>query len=186
MLITILGPDGTGKTTLAKGLAKDTKGLEYFYFGGSNESREYQFFENFIKSDLKNIFLRVIRKFLRVINDLYVYQIAKKSNFISDRCPIDNYIITKVQGRRIRFYYYFSLMLSPNLDCVILLTCDSEVIHKRKEELSVDEINNYIKFYKKYLDAKGINYMIVNTVENDIDKTLKIAKNKLEFQLNER
>ena len=30
MLITILGPDGTGKTTLAKGLAKDTKGLEYF------------------------------------------------------------------------------------------------------------------------------------------------------------
>jgi hypothetical protein len=77
-------------------------------------------------------------------------------------------------------------MLTPNPDCVILLTGDAEVIYKRKEELSVNEIKNYIQFYKKYLDAKGINYKIIDTVENDIDKTLIIAKNNLEFQLNER
>ena len=79
MLITILGPDGTGKTTLAKALADKTDGLDYVYFGGSNDSRKYRFFEGFIKSDLNNIFLRIIRKVLRVINDLYVFQMAKKS-----------------------------------------------------------------------------------------------------------
>ena len=55
-------------------------------------------------------------------------------------------------------------MLTPNPDCVILLTGDAEVIYKRKEELSVNEIKNYIQFYKKYLDAKGINYKIIDTV----------------------
>ena len=49
MLITILGPDGTGKTTLANALSEKIDRLEYLYFGGSNESRKYRFFESFIK-----------------------------------------------------------------------------------------------------------------------------------------
>ena len=122
MLIAILGPDGTGKTTLAKALSKKINDLEYIYFGGSNESREYRFFEDFIKSDLNNIFLKVIRKALRVINDLEIYYQAKKKHIISDRCPIDNYIITKIQGRKIRYYYYFILLLFPKPDLVILGT----------------------------------------------------------------
>ena len=40
MLITILGPDGTGKTTLAKQLADDISNLEYIYFGNNIESRK--------------------------------------------------------------------------------------------------------------------------------------------------
>ena len=83
MLITILGPDGTGKTTLAKALADKTDGLDYVYFGGSNESRRYRIFERFIKSDLSNFFLRIIRKALRVINDYDVYYQAKRNHIIS-------------------------------------------------------------------------------------------------------
>ena len=109
MLITILGPDGTGKTTLAKALADKTDGLDYVYFGGSNESRRYRIFERFIKSDLSNFFLRIIRKALRVINDYDVYYQAKRNHIISDRCPIDNYIITKIQGRKIRTCPFFTM-----------------------------------------------------------------------------
>jgi len=183
MLITILGPDGTGKTTLAKELADKTDGLDYVYFGGSNESRRYRIFERFIKSDLNNIFLRIIRKVLRVINDLYVFQMAKKSNIISDRCPIDNYIITKIQGRKIRHYYYLILLFSPNPDLVILLNGDAEIIFKRKEELSVNEIRKYIKYYQEYLNNKQINYCMIDTVENDIESTLRIAKVELEKRI---
>lgn len=182
MLITILGPDGTGKTTLAKALAENIEGLNYFYFGGSNESRKYYFFESFIKSDLRNIFLRTIRKFLRLVNDLYVFQIAKKSNIISDRCPIDNYIITKIQGRKIRYYYYLVLLLSPNPDFVILLNGDPDIIFKRKKELSISNIRQYIQLYQKYLNDKKIHYCMIDTVQNDIKNTLRIAKSKLEIR----
>lgn len=183
MLVTILGPDGTGKTTLAKALADKTDGLDYVYFGGSNESRKYRIFERFIKSELNNIFLRVVRKVLRVINDFDIYYQAKKNHIISDRCPIDNYIITKIQDRKIRHYYYVILLFSPNPDLVILLNGDAEIIFKRKEELSVNEIRKYIKCYQEYLNNKQINYCMIDTVENDIENTLRIAKSELDTRL---
>ena len=183
MLVTILGPDGTGKTTLAMALAEKVDGLDYVYFGGSNESRKYRFFEGFIKSDLNNIFLRIIRKVLRVINDLYVFQMAKKSNIISDRCPIDNYIITKIQCRKIRHYYYLILLLSPNPEFVILLNGNAEIIYKRKKELSVGDIKKYIKYYQQYLNNNKVNYCMIDTVKNDIENTLIIAKDELENRL---
>jgi len=183
MLITILGPDGTGKTTLANALSEKIDRLEYLYFGGSNESRKYRFFESFTKSDLKNFLLRLIRKALRILNDYDVFYMSTKKNIISDRCPIDNYIITKIQNRKIRYYYYIVLLLSPNPDFVILLNGDAETIFKRKEELSVSDIRKYIKFYKDYLDKKRINYCMIDTVKNNINKTLNIAKEELEKRL---
>lgn len=183
MLITILGPDGTGKTTLATKLAADIDSLRYIYFGGSNASRKYRFFESFIKSDLRNIFLRVIRKVLRVVNDLDVYFQAKTKHIISDRCPIDNYIITKIQGRKIRHYYYLILLISPNPDFVILLNGDPETIYRRKEELSVAEIEKYVQYYKEYLNKSKIDYSIIDTVKNDIPATFRIARQELNARL---
>ena len=43
MLITVLGPDGTGKTTLANKLAEAYDNLEYIYFGNNIESRKYKY-----------------------------------------------------------------------------------------------------------------------------------------------
>ena len=48
MLITILGPDGTGKTTLAKLIAEKYFNIDYIYFGNNLESRKYKFFSNFL------------------------------------------------------------------------------------------------------------------------------------------
>jgi len=183
MIVTILGPDGSGKTTLATELAKEVNSISYVYFGGSNESRKYRYFEEFIKSDLSNIFLRIFRKILRVINDFDVYSQSKKNHVISDRCPIDNYIITKVQGRKIRHYYYFILLISPSPDFVILLNGDAEIIYKRKEELSVSEIQKYVQYYQDYLNDKRIKYCTIDTVKNNIEKCLIIAKSELNSRL---
>ena len=62
MLVTILGPDGTGKTTLARALAEKTDGLEYMYFGYNKDSRDYQFFDSFVKLETKNILKELSEK----------------------------------------------------------------------------------------------------------------------------
>ena len=80
MLITVLGPDGTGKTTLANKLAEGYNNLEYIYFGNNIESRKYKYFNSFLysqKSGKWNTFLKYIFIF---INDFYYFNLSQKTS----------------------------------------------------------------------------------------------------------
>lgn len=183
MLIAILGPDGTGKTTLAKALSEQIDGLDYVYFGYNNESRIYKYFNSFMKSEPKSFIKRVIRKGLRFINDIAIFYSAKKTHVISDRCPVDSYINTKIQGRRLRYYYALLLRISPNPNYIILLEGDSKVIYNRKKEISEFQIRSVIKYYKKYLTKNNIPHLVIDTVKNDINCSFNLAMNALKKQL---
>jgi thymidylate kinase len=183
MLITILGPDGTGKTTLAKALSEKIDGLDYVYFGYNNESRNYKYFNSFMKSEPKSFLKRIIKKGLRFINDFAIFYSAKKSHVISDRCPIDSYINTKIQGRRLRYYYALLLRIFPNPNYIILLEGDSKVIYNRKKEISEFQISSVINYYKKYLTKNNIPYLVIDTVRNDINSTFNLAIIELKEQL---
>ena len=183
MLFTILGPDGTGKTTLAKALSEKIDGLDYVYFGYNNESRKYKYCNSFMKSEPKSLLKRIIKKGLRFINDIAIFNSAKRSHVISDRCPIDSYINTKVQGRSLRYYYALLLRISPNPNYIILLEGDSKVIYNRKKEISEFQISSVIKYYKKYLTKNNIPHLVIDTVKNDINSTFNLAMNALKEQL---
>ena len=183
MLVTILGPDGTGKTTLARALAEKIDGLDYVYFGYNKEIRDYQFFNSFVKSEPKNILKRIIRKGVRFINDLYVFRSAKKNHIISDRCPIDSYVNTKIQGRKLRYYYSLLLKISPNPTFVILLEGDSQTIYNRKKEISEHHIQSAIKYYKEYLLTNKISHFVIDTTQNDITATYNLAIEELKQYL---
>ena len=62
MLVTILGPDGTGKTTLARLLAEKIESLDYVYFGYNKESRQYKYFDVFLSAKTGITFLFFIKK----------------------------------------------------------------------------------------------------------------------------
>ncbi|PKA98305.1 thymidylate kinase [Flavobacteriaceae bacterium MAR_2009_75] len=175
MLIAILGPDGTGKTTLAKKLGEDVDNLDYIYFGYNKDNRRYKYFQDFIKSDLNNFFLIILRKVLVFINDLYYYHLARKKNIISDRCPIDSYIGTKIRGSKMKYYFGFLSFISPKPGYVILLEGDPQIIFERKQEIPVETIQSTVKNYKEYLKANKIKNTCIDTTKNNIERTYQIA-----------
>ena len=183
MLITILGPDGTGKTTLAKQLAKDISNLEYIYFGNNIESRKYKYFSDFLYAHKSGKLNTLLKYFFIFINDFHYYNLAKKKNIISDRCPIDKYISTIIKEDKYRnLFHKFTLKLFPNPSFVILLEGNSEIIFRRKEEISISTIERYMLLYKQYLNNNNVDFYSIDTSVNGIEETLKIA----EFEIKKR
>jgi thymidylate kinase len=187
MLITVLGPDGTGKTTLANKLAQDYNNLEYIYFGSNIESRKYKYFSSFLysqKSGKWNTFLKYIFIF---INDFYYFNLSKKKHLISDRCPIDKYVGSMVYMDKHRnLYHKLTLKLFPNPDLIILLEGDPEIIYSRKKEIPSDAILKYIRLYKKYIQSNRIKSLIIDTTKYGIEETYDLAYVKINALLNER
>ena len=183
MLITILGPDGTGKTTLAKKLAKDISSLEYIYFGNNIESRKYKYFSDFLYAQKSGKLNTLLKYFFIFINDFYYYNLSKKKNLISDRCPIDKYIGTIIKEDKYRnLFHKFTLNLFPNPNFVILLEGDSEIIFHRKEEISIPIIDRYMLLYREYLTKNNLDFFSIDTSVNGIEETLKLA----ELEINKR
>jgi thymidylate kinase len=181
MLITILGPDGTGKTTLAKKLAEDISNLEYIYFGNNIKSRKYKYFGNFLYAQKSGKLNTLLKYFFIFINDFHYYYLARKKNIISDRCPIDKFISTIIKEDNYRnLFHKFTLKLFPNPTFVILLEGDSEIIFHRKEEISISILDKYMLLYRHYLIENNVDFYSIDTSVNGIEETLKIAK--LEIQ----
>ena len=186
MLITVLGPDGTGKTTLAKLIEERYSNIEYIYFGNNIESRKYKYFSKFLYSQKSGKLNTLLKYFFIFINDLYYYRLARNKHVISDRCPIDKYIGTIIKKDKYRnLFHKFTLKLFPNPDYVILLQGDPAVLYKRKEEISESKIISYISLYEKYIQSRNINFLVIDTTKNNIQQTLSLASKQIEKVLSE-
>ena len=181
MLICIMGPDGTGKTTLAKKLSEELDDLEYIYFGGNKDQREFIWFNEYIKQDRKGWLWTLFKYFFIFIND-YVYFIqAKNKHIVADRSPIDKMIGSKINGKAFRYIYHLvALKLLPSPDLIILLEGDVDVIYERKREISRETILEYFRLYKSYFIKTGVPYFIIDSTVNDINQVAHLAKQKIE------
>jgi thymidylate kinase len=180
MLITVLGPDGSGKTTLSKKIEQQFDGVAYEYFGYNPESRRYRYFADFINSDLNNNILRFLRKIVVYLNDLDLALSAKNRIVVSDRHPIDSYVGSTINNKKaLNHYAQLTLLLLPVPNFVVLLGGDPSEIHKRKQDLSVDLIAKANKIYVDFLTRKGVRFVSIDTVENDSDAVLNIAAEHL-------
>lgn len=180
LFIVVLGPDGSGKTTIVNELFNNNsyKRKKKIYFGSSKRDR----FINLISSK-KNLrgknfnsysqlkeenctsykkiayaYLRTIYHFLKfVINYVFhIYPLLMKDNIImGDRYFYDLLIMRDIElSNNFKKIFFF---LTPSPDVSILLNNDPDIIYSRKQELSIDEISRQLNSYSdlKVLDNKN-------------------------------
>jgi len=176
MLIAVLGPDGSGKTTLSLSLAEKFDNLSYIYFGNNLESRKYVYFDKFLRKNKKGKIYTLLKYVFILINDFHYYKISKERHFIADRCPIDKLLGAKITNKRSRYFYHrITQFFMPKPDIIIFLHGDSNLLYERKKEISKEIIDLYINFYKQYLTSNNINNINIDTTKNNFEETLEIC-----------
>lgn len=181
MLVCIMGPDGTGKTTLAKKMSEEIDDLEYIYFGGNKDQRKFVWFKEYLKKERKGWLRTLFKYFLVFINDYAYFMQAKKKHMIADRSPIDKMIGSKMNGKKWRYIYHsIVLRLLPSPDLIILLDGDVDVIYERKREISREKILEYWSLYKSYFTKRRLAYIVIDSTVNDVDQVAHLAIQELE------
>jgi thymidylate kinase len=176
MIITIIGVDGVGKTTLAKNLSNKIENSIYKYAGYNPENRKYFILNDFIKKAKKSLLQRVLIRLLIILNDLIEFNYQKKSRIkIYDRYIYDN-IIQNYKTDRQTFYKRLSKIF-PKPDLLILLSGDENIIFNRKKELTPQIIKEQTLEYKKIFKELNIEYIEFDTTKLNEKELLKEVLN---------
>lgn len=190
MFIVLIGPDGSGKTSLAKSLNSKINNSIYFHFTPTKKNIN-NFDLNTIKKNnvLKTktlILLSIPRMIFKII---YINLVCKikfnkwgKENkvIIGDRFLYNYFLdpesVKYYSSKKLAKYFVEKVLIKPDL--VIFLKATEETILKRKNELTQKQIINFNQLSTN-LNIK--NLKIVNA-ENEFD----IVLNEIENLINEK
>jgi len=186
-IIVVLGPDGSGKSTLISNLMNEYKNLGNNYYAHlypnlnsvQNSQRIYPYLKkpySFINTILKIIYMIL----LNFINYIIIFFMKKGTTIVwCDRFLYD--VIADPERYRIsrqfmNLKFIKKMIIKPFL--TIIINPPIESIYKRSKELSYDELlklsNSYKKLYK-YLPES----LFINTNESP-EQTLKICKKHID------
>ncbi|MFW6008259.1 MAG: hypothetical protein ACOCP8_03240 [archaeon] len=186
-ILTFYGPDGSGKTTVAKHLFEKIKINEggnrlgtlssYSLLNMRTKAENYNKLRKSIEKSYSSRVKSYIRNFLSYNEKLLSYFIKIlphkliQRNFVFERFYLD--LFTK--SRRYQKYYFKHLekiygLLLPKADLTFLMVGKPETIRKRKDELTKKEIEETYKFYYYLFKKYNQKYVEIN-INQSLEKT---------------
>jgi thymidylate kinase len=162
--ITLLGPDGSGKTTIAEELIKALKDTtvdsEYIYLGSKNQTLSSNIKDKLkinkntekpktvktITRDIVAVMYHIFRYCITYFKKVYPLQ-TKRTIVIGDRYYFDLFSSPWYYTPAFVKKFFIKFMINPNK--TFLLVNDPSVIYRRKQEKTVEEIDFQIKRYQE-------------------------------------
>ena len=166
IIISFMGVDGDGKTTLAKSLNKKIKKSKYLHL------KPYVLFldrRTVVKKPQLQKKSSFIISFARLLSwaisyKIFFYQNKKKKVYIFDRYAHDILIDPLRYKHNLTFMFTkkFIMNFFPQPDFWFFLNPSIKTIKSRKNELTDNELNRQIREYKQFFKNKK-NVLMLNT-----------------------
>ena len=176
--ICFLGPDGSGKSTIIEGLLKeDLPFAQYNYFHLKPFPQKGSVEIQVVTDPHKYKPYSLLKSYCKLLFFVYQYNKGWASHILplkskSSLVVFDRYYDDiLVDNKRYRYGGNVSIAklvryFIPKPDIYFILTTDANIIHKRKQEVSLKELERQIYDYKSLVDGKRY-------INIDVSKTPK-------------
>jgi len=189
--IAFLGPDGSGKSTIINELKKRQlpfRRIDYFHLKPlKRRNNDVQIVEEPHKYPPYS----KIKSFVKLVYFVYQYNIGWIKNILplkirSSLVIFDRYyddILADKKRYRISlgdFWIKFFRNFIPKPDLYFVLVTEPEIIYKRKQEVSFEELKDQIQKYEQLVDNKKYIKIDVNrTPEEIVDEIINILMERM-------
>lgn len=191
MVISFLGPDGSGKSTIIEEVKNNMMFEKYHYFHLKPIKKSNKESESSIVDDphMHPVYSK-FKSYIKLLVFIYQYNFGwykniKHLNTNTSLVIFDRYYDDLlVDFKRYRYggnrrIAKFVLKFIPKLDAYFILTTDSDIIYKRKQEVSIKELNRQIKAYKSLVNIDEDRYFCIDVnrkpseITEDINQILR-------------
>lgn len=189
LVICFLGPDGSGKSTIINGLVKQKiPFLNYFYFHLKPFIKPKVELDEIVDNPHEKESYSQFKSYIKLLFFIYQYNwgwlknvrpLKKKSTLIIFDRYYDDML---VDSKRYRYGGSRKIAKScrkfiPKPDLYFILSAEPDIIFKRKQEVSFEELKSQIINYNDLCDHKKYIYIDVNRSPEDIIKEIILVLN---------